>query len=328
MSEINCNSGFYPVKHQEQRPAVTVVNYPSGMQEPACADCVRYWLSRGPAQLSPLRDYADPQVAAQAQLDERLTLDALQSAYLACSEDVVRRIASGAPLAADWEQVDRLMGLTAEEASQRMSDGTYRQMAGQVASAARSGHPAPMQDMAWAAMRERRLPLQAPDAPAAEDEAYRRAYGAAGPVRDARPQWSQAKKRGILAGTCAVLFALGGWLASIPPTDGNLGTIFLGVLLIGAGLAVPVIALIAAVLKDASRTHRSWLDGKPPSEQARIKQAEQAAVFVATSAAAVALHKHNKRGNARMAASAMGTGPHPGQTEAAFKQQQKRYGGK
>jgi integrase/recombinase XerD len=48
---VNCQSaGCYPGSHAEARPATVVIIYPTGMHEPACDDCARYWVNLTPQE--------------------------------------------------------------------------------------------------------------------------------------------------------------------------------------------------------------------------------------------------------------------------------------
>ena len=59
-----------PDSHTGEREAATLLVFPTGMQEPACDDCARYWVNLRPAdiRLAPLSSYADYYEVAQANL--------------------------------------------------------------------------------------------------------------------------------------------------------------------------------------------------------------------------------------------------------------------
>jgi hypothetical protein len=173
MSEIACQESAYPGRHQEQSPAVTVVAYPTGLRKSACEDCARHWICYGPgtARLLPLSEYVDPWEAAKAQAQQEQNLRNLQDAFTRCPEDLLRRIANGYPLPEDWKRVDLMMGESPAAVSQRMTDGIYLSMADQLAACAGAKRPAPLQDLAWQALRERGLPLREA-VPAAPPQAY------------------------------------------------------------------------------------------------------------------------------------------------------------
>src|SRR5690348_14499630 len=69
---MNCQSaGSYPGSHAEARPATEVIIYPTGMHEPACDDCARYWINLRPAEagLAPLSSYVDHYERAKSALN-------------------------------------------------------------------------------------------------------------------------------------------------------------------------------------------------------------------------------------------------------------------
>jgi Na+-transporting methylmalonyl-CoA/oxaloacetate decarboxylase gamma subunit len=92
----------------------------------------------------------------------------------------------------------------------------------------------------------------------------------------------------------------------------------LGVVLIIAPFLAGIIWVIAAVARDAAEQHHGWISQHTPAQQAPIRQAENAAAWAATAAAAVALHESSKRNRARLGASVTGTGPPPGKAGAAM----------
>lgn len=115
-----------------------------------------------------------------------------------------------------------------------------------------------------------------------------------------KPPWSPLRKKITAAAYSVAFIILGIVLAATPDTQPGAATpILWGIFFILAGLAIPVSAVIIAVVKDTAGQHRAWLDSKPPSQQAPIVRAEKAALWVGTSLVAVALHEHNKRESER-----------------------------
>jgi hypothetical protein len=168
MTETMCQSGLYQGRHEDERPAATLVIFPTGIQDPCCEDCARHWINLAPevTRLAPLSAYTDHYAQAKAQLDaeqaEAQGIGALKTAYRQAPEDVLQRIAAGCPGPDDWHGIDLLMGISDREADQRLADGTYQQMADRVQSSARARRPAPIQDEAWAVMRARGIPETPP----------------------------------------------------------------------------------------------------------------------------------------------------------------------
>jgi hypothetical protein len=98
-----------------------------------------------------------------------------------------------------------------------------------------------------------------------------------------------------------------------------------GVVIMLLSVIVPVGAVILTAISEGVDAHHRWVSQHPREQQERIRQAERAAAWGAAAAGAVALHEHNKRRSAELAASVIGTGSGPGRAgAAAFATQQRR----
>jgi hypothetical protein len=235
---------------------------------------------------------------------EPASVTSLRRAWADIPLERLQRLAEGRGTPEDWRVTDQLMARDGQSLGGRRTQQAYGQMAAQVAGEAQRRHPAPVQDIAWHIQRERTAPVP----PWMERE------DAIPPAP--QPPGSSPRRHGSrrLLAACAVALA-GGIALELTHTNdtapGAAGPIILGILLILAAVATPVIAVLIVIGQEASKSHRAWLAAHPPSQRERIRRAEQAAAWTATGVAAVAMHEHHKRESARLAESAWG-GPLPG----------------
>ena len=250
-------------------------------------ECAQYLIRTLPgSRLLPLSMWADPWETAQEEAARNQALADLGTAFFRIPGDSVRRIANGVPRVADIELADQEMPAASLALISGGSGAATRAEA--IKSAAQAKRPSPVQDIAWMAVRERGLSHRNPDNE--PPSSYH-----------PPPQLSSKAKLCWTAGSSLVSLILGIVLASYEPdtAPGAATPIGWGIFLILLALAIPVIAVIVAVAWDGARRHRAWLDSKPPSQQVPIVQAEKAALWAATAAAAVAMHESNKRNAAR-----------------------------
>jgi hypothetical protein len=309
---MNCQSST-PERHDDERPATVLIVYPTGMQEPACDACAEYWVNLRPldTRLAPLESYVNYYVQARAELDARLAAARSEQearndvgrAYATCPEDMLRRFAQGAPAPEDCHVLEVMTGLDPAEGGRRFASGYYASRASQVRASAAREDPAPLQTMAWEALRKRGLPPELPWLPGAS-----------------RPPG--ATKIGAWPLAAAFLFGLiligcslpNGEVSGSQPAAGMIP----GVIMVTGSILAGITWLIVVITKEVSDRHRAWLSQLPPGQQQAIRKAETAAAWGLAAAGAVALHEHNKRAGARLTASVVGYGPPPGRAQQAM----------
>jgi hypothetical protein len=287
--DTECRS-IYSSSH-EQRPAAVVVRFPNGSQDPCCMECAQLCIRKvHGSHLAPLSSYEDPWETAQQQAAVDQALAEFGAACMKIPEDSLRRIANGMPEILDLKLLDQEM----PEASLALVTGgtSAAERAEALTAAKKAGAPSPVQDIAWMAVRERGLSHRAPadiPPPRPPGPGYR-------PLQPRQPMSRTARKLWV-AGISLASLALGIFLVSFEPdtAPGAVTPIAWGIFLILLGLAVAAGAVAWSFGKSVAGVHRTWLDSKPPSQQAPIVQAEKAALWAATATAAVGLHEHNKR---------------------------------
>jgi hypothetical protein len=104
----------------------------------------------------------------------------------------------------------------------------------------------------------------------------------------------------VLTGIAVCLASAGNHMGQPPDWPAE----WLGAGLIALPLLAAIMAVIAAVVVDASREHRRWLAAHTPEQQARIRKAEKAALLIGGLAAADLglreLNKHQEEHTARL----------------------------
>ena len=308
---MNCQSaGSYPGSHAGGRPATVLIVYPTGLQEPACDDCARYWVNTQPLQtrLAPLSSYVDNYEQAKAQMEKaqdawqsQTDVDQKRQAWFAsCPEDVLRRCVSGTPTGDDLRELDR----AERPAGAILHSQAYYEDTALKARGLKTVRP--YQHAAQRALRDRGLvpePQQAiqgmvisTPSPATAD----RAGPPAGKQESSAPAIAMGIAAAIIAGLVMTTAGLpdGTQIGSQP----NLAILLPGLALL---IGLPVAGIIIFI-RGIRRANRRWLSTLPPGQCERVRKAQNYAMGVAALGTVDlglrAANKHTSANTARMQA--------------------------
>jgi hypothetical protein len=327
---MNCQSaGSYPGSHAEARPATVLIIFPTGLQEPACEDCARYWVNFRPGQtrLAPLSSYVDHYEQAKSALNAQQVLEdeargarelqARRDAFMHTRpEDHLRRYAVGTPTGQDMYELARCE--EGAEVADHQIEGFYNTLAEQAQGK-------------WFRYRlEAQQALRGRGFHGPETEPYDIQFKTHHVHSDTATH-SHAWAGGLVAMAFGVLLMIFGGITfahggnDLGPNGA--GETWTGVFMVLFGLVLFLAPPVIAIARSAREAHESWISQYSPEQQAQIRKAERAAIWAGTAAAAVALHASNKRTGEKLSASVIGTGPPPGKAGAAMwqaKQQARR----